>query len=491
MLVIFLTRRSGHTVGKVTGNASGAMFKKLSESEIDPANPWRDDKLGRQPIADRLTAILQTVEQPLVVSVNAPFGMGKTFFAKRWHSDLLKRGKTAVYFNAWETDYCNEPLVAIIERVKSSIAEIGLPTAPSTPIGQKLAGVVKQAAPSIARIAVNATVGILTLGTVKDVVDTAGEVVAQAGLTELEKIATTSIEAFSTETTARRAFRAELESLRDAIRDAKRAKANGNGESDSNIYILIDELDRCKPTYALELLEAAKHLFNVPGFVFLLFVNDNAIQASAKAIYGTPDGGEDYLRKFIDWRFSLPRPSYRQMAEYLFDFYSLSEVTGDETDSITGKAGYVQAFALYANHFGMSLRSQAQAFAIINAVIRSQQRKPIAPILVALCIGREAGFSNWSRLKAEKSDGPDLARFLGYETSTNHLDSDIRQYKQYHDLFLQVFLIGLNQQQMDPNTGAGGLLQHFQSSFTFRHGKEHEIVSYLCNEIEFAGAILK
>ena len=46
----------------------------------------------------------------------------------------------------------------------------------------------------------------------------------------------------------------------------------------------IDELDRCKPDFAIELLERAKHLFNIPGILFVLALDRNQLEQSVKKV---------------------------------------------------------------------------------------------------------------------------------------------------------------------------------------------------------------
>ena len=52
------------------------------------------------------------------------------------------------------------------------------------------------------------------------------------------------------------------------------------------IIIVIDELDRCRPTYAIKLLEEIKHLFDVPGLVFVFGMHGDQLAHSVKAAYG-------------------------------------------------------------------------------------------------------------------------------------------------------------------------------------------------------------
>ena len=87
---------------------------KLPEPEIGEDDPWQDDFLGRKEIAKALTELVRGQSDPLVISLSGGWGSGKTFFLKRWQKDLANESFISVYFNAWEDDFCDDPLVAII-----------------------------------------------------------------------------------------------------------------------------------------------------------------------------------------------------------------------------------------------------------------------------------------------------------------------------------------------------------------------------------------
>ena len=62
--------------------------------------------------------------------------------------------------------------------------------------------------------------------------------------------------------------------------------SNGADKPKKPMFVFIDELDRCRPTYAIELLETVKHLFDIPGLVFVIATNTDQLQHSIKAVYG-------------------------------------------------------------------------------------------------------------------------------------------------------------------------------------------------------------
>ena len=70
--------------------------------------------------------------------------------------------------------------------------------------------------------------------------------------------------------------------------------------------IIIDELDRCKPTFAVQTLEIVKHLFNVEGLVFLFALDINQLSHSIKLVYGNDFNAIGYLERFFNYLTILP-----------------------------------------------------------------------------------------------------------------------------------------------------------------------------------------
>ena len=78
------------------------------------------------------------------------------------------------------------------------------------------------------------------------------------------------------------------------------------GELDYPAFILIDELDRCRPSYAVEMLETIKHIFDIPKVVFVLATDTEQLQHAIKVIYGEGFDAQSYLGRFFQRRYTLP-----------------------------------------------------------------------------------------------------------------------------------------------------------------------------------------
>ena len=103
--------------------------------------------------------------------------------------------------------------------------------------------------------------------------------------------------------------RTSVTQFRTVLRDTAVALSEANGNRP--LMVMIDELDRCRPSYAVELLEVAKHLFSVDRIVFVLAVNCDQLAHSVKALYGNDFDADGYLRRFFDVDFKLPAPERR------------------------------------------------------------------------------------------------------------------------------------------------------------------------------------
>lgn len=111
----------------------------------------------------------------------------------------------------------------------------------------------------------------------------------------------------------RSAIRQMKESLSALVAELKAA----NGELQPPIIIVIDELDRCRPTYAVKVLEEVKHLFDVHGLIFIFGMYGDQLAHSVAGAYGPGFNGLGYLRRFFDRRYKLAEPSLEPLVQEL------------------------------------------------------------------------------------------------------------------------------------------------------------------------------
>ena len=80
------------------------------------------------------------------------------------------------------------------------------------------------------------------------------------------------------------------------------------------LFILIDELDRCRPTYAIKLLERVKHMFETDQVVFVIATDTSQLKHSIRATYGGEFDAQTYLQRFFDRTFRFNKVELDELA---------------------------------------------------------------------------------------------------------------------------------------------------------------------------------
>ncbi|NPD14630.1 hypothetical protein HOY34_05360 [Xinfangfangia sp. D13-10-4-6] len=251
------------------------------DSQVDGV---RLDQLNRRPQGERLSDLVDRVPGPFVVALDGAWGTGKSHFLKLWagsHERLFGRKGKVIYFDAFAHDWQDEPLLGLTRAIAR---EISYDDPTVTELGKNALRWGLRLTSAFALGAVKALPGGSALGAgAAAAVETVGEITDEAlqGLWRNEMQREEAIED----------FRADLKKL---------------AETYGKLIIVIDELDRCRPDFALALLEVAKHAFAVPGVVFVLGVNMEALGHSVTKRYGAGVDADLYLQKFVGLAYRLP-----------------------------------------------------------------------------------------------------------------------------------------------------------------------------------------
>lgn len=286
----------------------GVCFRK---EEREPS--WDTDLLDRKDAAHQLERLIANAPGPYVIAMTSEWGSGKTFFLKAWEKDLLARKRPCVYFNAWETDHAGDPLLALTGCITESLKKQEL-------IKPKRLDSVKTTASKIVSQAPS-TVSKIFVGLANHYTDGALEDVKEV-VSDTMKLGT---DLFLKNNARRKNFTKQLATIAKEATDSVLEQPEDpiNGAKHFPLFIMIDELDRCRPSYVIELLENIKHLFGVPGVVFLLAIDQDQILGVIQHTFGLCDANgrdirQNYLRKFIDVFWKLPEPD-----AFTYSFYTL------------------------------------------------------------------------------------------------------------------------------------------------------------------------
>ena len=255
---------------------------------------FENDKLERLIFADKLirlsTIISNTNILPAgrVIAVDAPWGSGKSWIAKQLPKYFKSSSEIggSVYIDAFEFDFHQDPFVVVASAI---LQTYDANTVVVKNFKTTATDIMRTALPAIGK-------GVIKTGGKLLNID-AGEIyesIIEAGSEASEKAIEKMLDTFSNTSATTIKFKEKLTEL---------ARINGQNKP---LVIIIDELDRCRPSFALEMLERIKHLFDVENVVFILFMHKLALHSAINKTYGASINAEEYLKKFISLTIGLP-----------------------------------------------------------------------------------------------------------------------------------------------------------------------------------------
>ena len=285
------------------------------------------DQLGREKYALFLTHFLASKgfdetrdlneqKQNYVLNLNAEWGSGKSYFLRRWAKDL-KAHYPVVYVDAWKQDYSDDPLMTVISSMIKQLREQAGKNEddPIFKAPKKLIGLLKAAAPAVARGLATKYLGVdpVKIMQLADEDADVGESIKDANGKDIDmglaasKMVEHLISEHDTKSDAILSLKGDIAAWVKAVIDVALQTKNYPA------FIFIDELDRCRPSYAVEMLETIKHIFDIPGVVFVVATDTEQLQHTVKAIYGEGFDARVYLGRFFNSRYTLKAPSYADL----------------------------------------------------------------------------------------------------------------------------------------------------------------------------------
>lgn len=245
------------------------------------------DSLDRMKYANYLYEICAArgEKSNLVININAEWGAGKTYFTKRLAKSISEHHPT-VYIDAWKEDFSDDPLLTVFSSIKEQL----------TGQSDKFTTLLNKTIENIGPLLKTASPLILE-GLVK-------KISGIDNIAELTKDLSTKLLDLHTEKSNKVAT--IKKGISEWVRFIQQKDAIEN--KTLPIFIIIDELDRCRPNFAINLLEITKHIFNIPGVVFVISTDTEQLQHSIKVVYGNDFSASHYLSRFFDRRFLLPTP---------------------------------------------------------------------------------------------------------------------------------------------------------------------------------------
>ena len=261
--------------------------------EVNDAEPFANDWLERKGFADQLTNIIENNKQgEVVIGLSGQWGEGKTTFVKMWQKHMQKKEIASVYFDAFEYDYLEDVFLSLAIEIYNYAKVNGLTAKEDYLNKSKNTYHLLQA-----MIAKTSPINIDS--SLQDkLVDNENQPF------DISQIIKDNLN-FALDNAFEQALK-QKEVFRDFKKSLSQLAAQSS-DRDIPLVIIIDELDRCKPSFAVEILEKIKHLFLVKGVVFILSMHHEQLEESIKKVYGQNIDAHTYLQKFIDYPTRLPK----------------------------------------------------------------------------------------------------------------------------------------------------------------------------------------
>lgn len=285
------------------------------------------DLLHRTEDVKAFIELLETLDYNAFISLDGAWGDGKTFLVRqiemtlRYHTKKwldgeisqkeelvfgknknlgqmeLKNTYLPIYFNAWQYDNCDDPLMALILVMTKSCQKYFATGINGKPWGEKAASLLDAVSLSINNVSLlmNAS-GVRNAFAKDDIlssVKTADEI---------------------------------KECVKDILNDLI-------VEGADKLVVFIDELDRCRPSFAIEMLERIKHYYDDERVIFVASVNKEQLTHTLKVYYGDEFAASKYFNKFFDILLQLPPANtsayFRVMGLELSDSNFLTSIAND------------------------------------------------------------------------------------------------------------------------------------------------------------------
>ncbi|WP_421159686.1 KAP family P-loop NTPase fold protein [Aeromonas dhakensis] len=325
------------------------------------------DRLDRARYAEFLTDYLATEgkQRNYVLNLNAEWGAGKTWFIKRWYMELKQHYPT-VYIDAWQQDFSDDSLLTVISSIIEQLRDAaGNKLAVPDGIKSKLLGLLKVGGKLVLKSAIKKA----------GLEDGDFSVEGEDADKLVDTLCSNHKERYES-----------IQYLKQEIRQwVEGAVGLSEGKLDYPAFILIDELDRCRPSYAVEMLETIKHIFDIPRVVFVLATDTEQLQHAIKVIYGEGFDAQTYLGRFFKRRFYLNKyPSHFLIAEFVAERFDL--LCSKTFHCFSDASDFSKKLAIIVDAYHLSARETESFLDTLFAILYSVSERSIDIIYLSVLL---------------------------------------------------------------------------------------------------------
>lgn len=346
--------------------------RDLTESEI--LEHLKKNTIGRNQQLSVMTQLINSASDNTFLAIDGAWGSGKTVFVKQLVMlgdddqemanikdidastiEQLRKTHAVIYFNAWENDYFNDPL------------------------GSLLLALIAQASGDRWMQAEGFKRAVRTID-IPELIKTLTKGGVNLSAKSTEQKLTASVE--------------EIFDRKQLVHQLLSEIITNGYKDKSRILFVVDELDRCKPSFAVELLEVIKHYYTRNDTTFVFATNLQQLAHTVQKFYGYNFDGFSYLNKFFDFSYHLKTPNTELYTRQTLDW----NFKGGMVDGVVSDA---------IKYFGFQMReinSYISAIRLIEGYLSSSRlyfgnhedeafvKWLLTPFAIALKVKNDSGF---------------------------------------------------------------------------------------------------
>lgn len=370
---------------------------------------WHNDLLGRKTDATYLYQLIkgrakqQRNSGSVVINVDARWGQGKSYFIDNMYRDVLRKKHPAITIDAWKYDYVDDPYTYVMaeldEYFETLIAKNKKKKTGKEKVLEKLDAVrsnagkllwvgLKGAAKRAGRYAIGTAADEMVevveqyTPTLKHDAEGIAKDVEKHLVEVTDKIISAYIKKRLDDFTE---TKASLETFRNNLSKLIELLETEFGMQ-MPMYVFIDELDRCRPTYAIQMLERIKHLFDIPNLAFVVATDTTSLSHSVKAVYGGEFDSRQYLQRFFHRTYKLPVATREKILAGMIMNSGIDLNMWSTPDPLPDAETYSRFFDITSRKFGLSIRQAQQSFHILNDITNAADNEFKLEITFLYCL---------------------------------------------------------------------------------------------------------
>jgi KAP family P-loop domain len=255
---------------------------------------WNDYSVDRKETADFLLRIFKNSKGPLSIRLDAAYGSGKTTFLKCLSEEAHNDKFIVIDYNAWEEEITLDARSSLCLNL---LQELRLNDVNGR-VAPKISTLQKVLIPVVGKFVIASTSRAM-FGNSEAIGDILNAVKLENDIEKWLRDATDNVDK----------NRSSISAVQSALKSIQ-------NEFNKPILILVDELDRCRPDFAIEVLETIKHFFSIEGIFTLIGVDENVLHSIIKKRYGNQIDCEGYLLRHFNYKINFSKYSYEKYIKY-------------------------------------------------------------------------------------------------------------------------------------------------------------------------------